>query len=78
MMIALGNNNPLKPADYGAIKTPVLVMLGDRDKMVSLDETLEVYKALPGGSLCILPGSQHPVEQVDINLLAFTIHHFIS
>lgn len=78
MMIALGNNNPLKVADYEAINIPVLVMLGDRDKMVTLDETLEVFRALPNGSLCVLPATQHPIEQVDINLLAFTMHHFIS
>jgi pimeloyl-ACP methyl ester carboxylesterase len=76
MLSAMGADNPLKPEDYAGIQTPVLIMLGDRDKMVSMDETLNVYKGLPQAQLAVLPSTPHPLEQVDVNLLAFLLKQF--
>lgn len=76
MLIAMGNNNPLKEADYSTITNPVLVMLGDRDKMVLLEETVNVHKALPNAQMAVLPGTPHPLEQVDMEQLAFQIKRF--
>ncbi len=77
MMTALGNNSPLKPEDHTSIVAPVLVLLGDRDKMVSLDETVNVYRSLPNGQLGILPATPHPIEQADTETLSFSIMHFL-
>ena len=78
MMIALGKDNTLKVDDHAAINIPVLLMLGDRDKMVSLDETLAVYKTLPAAQLAVLPGTPHPIEQTDAALLAFYINRSVN
>ncbi len=78
MMVELGADNVLKPADYGSITTPSLLLLGDRDKMVSLDETLATYKALPLAQLGILPATPHPIEQVNIETLVFFVKQFIG
>jgi len=77
MMIGLGADNVLKGDDYPGIGMPALLLLGDRDKMVTLDETLAVYKALPQSQLGILPGTSHPIEQVDTELLATIVKGFI-
>jgi pimeloyl-ACP methyl ester carboxylesterase len=69
MLVAMGKDNPLSPEDYETIQQPVLVMLGDRDKMVSLEETVAVYKKLPNGQLMVLPGTEHPIEKVDVGRL---------
>ncbi|HRI19331.1 MAG TPA: alpha/beta hydrolase [Panacibacter sp.] len=78
MLVNLGQNNTLSIEDYTSINTPCLVMLGDRDKMVTLDETVAVYKQLPVARLGVLPGTPHPLEQVDKGLLAFMIKEFLS
>lgn len=78
MMLALGADNPLKPDDQAAIPHPSLLLLGDRDKMVTLDETLAVYKALPNAQMAILPATGHPIEQVDIEVLHFFITRFLG
>lgn len=48
----------LSPADLGAIQAPVLVMAGDHDA-ISLEHTIKIYRDLPKGELCILPGTGH-------------------
>ena len=76
LLEGLGRNNPLQLKDYTAIATPSLLLLGDRDKMITLEETVDVYKELPNAQLGILPATPHPIEQTDINLLAFFIKRF--
>lgn len=76
MLVAMGNDNPLKLEDYANITNPSLIMLGDRDKMITLEETLAVYKALPNAQMAMLPDTQHPIEQVDAQHLAYMIQRF--
>ena len=53
-------------------------MLGDRDKMVSLDETVAVYKSLPNAEMCVLPNTPHPLEQADTGLLTLMAYSMIT
>lgn len=78
MLLKMGNNNTIKMQEYQSIKHPVLVMLGDRDKMVSFEETLKIYQQLANAQLSILPGTQHPIESVNIPRLAFEIKSFLQ
>jgi pimeloyl-ACP methyl ester carboxylesterase len=74
MMQAMGRDNPLKSADYAGIKAKCLIMLGDRDKMVTFEETLAVYKQLPDATMAVLPGTPHMIDQVDPSLIAYLIN----
>jgi pimeloyl-ACP methyl ester carboxylesterase len=78
MMVGLGADNTLKAADYASITTPALILLGDRDKMVSLEESVAVYKALPNAQMGMLPATQHPIEQADIAALEFAVRRFLN
>ena len=55
------------------IKFPVRIMLGDRDKMVRLDETIKVFQSLQNAELAVLPGTPHPLEKVSTSLLSTLI-----
>lgn len=76
LLTNLGENPLLKPNDYPTITTPILLLLGDRDKMVSLEETQSTFKSLPNAQFGVLPGTPHPIEQVDTSLLAGQLRHF--
>jgi pimeloyl-ACP methyl ester carboxylesterase len=78
MLSELGKKNTLLPDDYTSISTPCLLLLGDRDKMVTLDETTTVFKKLPQAQFGILPGTPHALEQVNVRVLATMIPEFIS
>ncbi len=77
MLNTMGRDNPLKPGDYTTIENPCMILIGDRDKMITLDETLQVYRALPNAQMGMLPATQHPIEQVNIPYLLFYIRQFI-
>ena len=78
MLVEMGSNNPLKTDDFKNIQQPVLLMLGDRDKMVTLNETLEVYNNLPQAQLAVLPNTQHPIEMVNTARLVNEIKSFLQ
>lgn len=77
MLDRLGADNTLKPGDYTSIQTPVLILLGDRDKMIGLEETVAVYKALPNAQMGMLPATPHPIEQADVARLSYFISNYL-
>jgi pimeloyl-ACP methyl ester carboxylesterase len=60
------------------LEIPVQLLLGERDKMVSREETLHARGLLQKGSFGILPAMPHPLESVDLNLLAALIRSGIE
>lgn len=76
LLADLGNDPPLTAEVYREISTPSLLLVGDSDKMVSLEETIAVFRNLAGARLGILPGTPHPIEQVDTMMLAWQLRHF--
>ncbi|MFA6058984.1 MAG: alpha/beta fold hydrolase [Taibaiella sp.] len=69
MMIDLGKKPLLTPENYAHINARVQLMIGDKDVMVTLDETLQAAKAIPEARLAVLPNTKHPIEQVRAKLL---------
>ncbi|THU39249.1 alpha/beta hydrolase [Niastella caeni] len=78
LLTGLGKQNTLNVEDYASITIPCMVLLGDRDKMVTLDETIAVYKQLPNAQLGVLPGTPHLFEQVNVELLKGMIEGFMK
>lgn len=78
MMFCLGNRNLLNIDMLAKVKNEVLVSIGDRDKMVSLEETIAAYRALKNSSLLVIPGTEHPVEKVDAKRLSREIGNFFG
>lgn len=61
-----------------SIKIPVCIGIADKDQMVSLEETLNVFKNLSNASMYMLPGSRHPLDSVNTELLIRVIIDFVS
>lgn len=77
MMLGLGKENVLQISDFKNIKQPTLIGIADNDTMVSIEETTQVFQQLPQSAMFMLPFSKHPIEQVNIHLLAQHIDTFI-
>lgn len=78
MLTDMGNDNPLKEADYALIQTPTLLIQGDRDKMIPAEEILQVYRQLPTAQCCLLPATPHPFEQVNVPQLLNIVRPFLG
>jgi pimeloyl-ACP methyl ester carboxylesterase len=49
----------LRPDELRAIRTPVLVLAGDRDELVPLDLAVSLYRTLPSAELAVCPSLSH-------------------
>jgi pimeloyl-ACP methyl ester carboxylesterase len=73
----LGDHPLVDDALLANITQPVRLMVGDRDAMVSVDETASCSRKLVQGQLAVLPGTPHPIEQVRPALLSSMILDFL-
>jgi pimeloyl-ACP methyl ester carboxylesterase len=70
MMLRLGANPEMSDEDFSSIEHEVLLCVGDRDKMVFIEETLHVFRLLKNGRFCVLPSTAHPIEQLNLQTLS--------
>ncbi len=78
MMLQLGGQAPLSPERLGDLTVPVQMMVGDQDRMVSIQETRDAVQAVPGARLAVLPGCKHPLESAPLPLLLSLTRDFIK
>jgi len=65
--------HPLGENDFHKVICKVQIMVGDRDKMVSVPESLNICKMFSSGSFVVLHDTPHPFESVNESKL---IHEF--
>jgi pimeloyl-ACP methyl ester carboxylesterase len=78
MMRRLGDNPALPDADLAGINTPVKLLLGSEDVMVTRDETEKVQALLPNARFEVIDGWQHPIERVAEEALADRIREELT
>ena len=78
LLDGLGKNNLLDKDRLQALPMKIMIGLGDKDSMVSMEETLETYTQLKQGSLFILPDTKHPFEKVNEDLLLAHLRFFFN
>ena len=76
MMLHLGERPALTQQNLPELQLPVQVAVGDRDNMVSVEETLWAQHLLPNASLLVLPDTKHPLEIVSVDRLCYEIRQF--
>ena len=78
MNVSLGQKTVLKDEDIQNINRKVRIGMGDQDYMVSIEESVGVYRLLQHGELQIFPDTQHPLERVSFSNLAYSIMNFFK
>lgn len=78
MLLELGKVPALTAKELSRINIPVVIGIGDMDKMVSVEESKNAAKHLPNGRVLQLPSTPHPFEKVNHRLLADYIIDFFE
>lgn len=78
MLVDMGNTPPLTDDSYKSITVPVQISIGDRDRMVSLEESIDAFRKIKSARLLVMPDTRHPYDQVDVNRLAYKITSFLG
>jgi pimeloyl-ACP methyl ester carboxylesterase len=78
LMEELGKNRYLNESTIPKIKNQVYLLIGEKDAMVSFDETNKVYQHLPHAKMLVLPNTKHPFEKVNFDELYVILDKFLS
>ncbi len=78
MMTETGQRTPIDASMLAGIDVPVLYVVGDRDKTVSIEETLHFHRNCPGSSFAVLPATPHPFDRINEPLLARMLIDFFD
>lgn len=78
MMIGLGKKPVLTDEVLGKIENEVLISVGDKDAMVTLEETANAAGKLKNGRLFIFSDTEHPIEKMDVKKLSNEIIKFFN
>jgi pimeloyl-ACP methyl ester carboxylesterase len=78
LMTELGERPVVDAAVMSRIQQRVRLMVGDRDTVVTVDETVAAARAIGSGEASVLPNTPHPFEQVRLPLLASLLRDFID
>jgi len=76
LLTDLGDHPLLSDETLARVVPRVRVIVGDQDNTVTVDESAAVGRALGAGSLTVLPNTMHPIEKVDVGVLAVTLSEF--
>lgn len=78
MMIDLGKKPLLTDEIFEKIENEVLLSVGDKDTMVTLEETANAAGKLKNGKLFIFSETEHPIEKIDLKKLSQEIIKFFN
>ncbi len=74
----LGDRPVLQENDFKAIKAKTQLMVGDKDNMVSIEETLGAVRQIEGANFAVLPDTAHPFEKINKALLLQLMSDFFK
>ncbi|MEO8285253.1 MAG: alpha/beta hydrolase [Chloroflexota bacterium] len=71
------------PDDFIRVAAPTLVLVGDRDEFVPVEDAVAMYRLLPRAELAVVPGADHTdlifskaqIEVAQRSLLDFLLRH---
>ncbi|MEL7123257.1 MAG: alpha/beta hydrolase [Bacteroidota bacterium] len=78
MMLGLANGEKLTEDELQSIDQEVLISIGTKDRMVSLEESQSTVNQLKNARLQVLEDFVHPLEKNDPNQLAEVIRQFFE
>ncbi len=77
-MKTLGDTSPISKEAMHNIAIPIQLLLADQDRMVSREETEEVYGWIKNSAFHLIDNSYHQLEKVNIEVLEKKIKVFIE
>jgi pimeloyl-ACP methyl ester carboxylesterase len=68
----------ISPDRIRSIQCPTLIAGGDRDRYISSEDLVDLYRLFPKGQLAIIPGSGHTVFKSNPALMVKLIRDFLN
>ena len=78
LIVGLGDESPLIETEFSGIESEIRLIVGDKDRLVSIEETLYASKLFKNGTLAVWPNTRHPFESINHNYLLNELRCFLN
>jgi pimeloyl-ACP methyl ester carboxylesterase len=76
MMRGLGENPLLTTENIKIVDNQVRFCVGDKDKMVGVQETFSMYRNATNASFCVMPDTAHVPEKMSLQRISYELDEF--
>lgn len=76
-MLEIAKSTPLSDYALSKIDIPVLLTRGDKDNMVTPEETPAIVSKIKNSEYYEFENTVHPIEKIDLELLTSKIKEFL-
>jgi pimeloyl-ACP methyl ester carboxylesterase len=63
--------------DFQKIEIPTLILVGDRDQMIPVEEAVEMYRLIPEAELTVVPHSDHSLPRMRAEMFSTIVMDFL-
>jgi len=78
MLRHLGHAPNIREESWQNVQSTIRLHVGDKDTTADVESTVQVYKKLQNGQLCVLPDTPHPFEKVKMDSLVASLIEFFK
>jgi pimeloyl-ACP methyl ester carboxylesterase len=78
MMLNLGSNPILTPEELSKIQNSVYISVGDKDSMITIEESANAFRSLPNARFTVFPSTIHQITKIDLMRLRNELVEFFG
>jgi pimeloyl-ACP methyl ester carboxylesterase len=64
--------------DFRKISATMLILIGDRDQFISVEDAVAMYRLIPNAELAVVPNSDHSMPRTKVDMFADTVLEFLK
>jgi pimeloyl-ACP methyl ester carboxylesterase len=64
--------------DFRKISTTVLILIGDRDQFIPVEDAVAMYRLIPNSELAVVPNADHSLSLTRIDMFAAIVMEFLT
>ena len=64
--------------DFRKISAAMLILIGDRDQFIPVEDAFAIYRLIPNAELAIVPNADHSFLRISVKVFADTVLEFLK
>lgn len=64
--------------DFLKISEPLLILIGDRDDLIPVEDSAAMYRLIPNAELAVVPNADHALPRANVNMFSDTVLEFLK
>ena len=64
--------------DFRKISAAMLILIGDRDQLIPIEDVVAMYRLIPNAELAVVPNADHSMPRTNVDMFTDTVMDFLN